>query len=652
MLLSVIIPLYNNSSTLARCLHSVLLIEEGVDVVVVDDGSDEDVRSIVDRYPSVRYFRQDHLGAATARNTGIQEARGDYLWFVDADDEVLPQASMLLSALADCRCDLFKMGTLLVGDRQGKAADVSFTEEVSQAMIFGRDKGTLDHTTYLYRRDFLLNHQLVYPERHSILEDSLFVLSCLDCNPTIYYNPSFQFYRIYTRTTTQGAWGSARRALFLPGISQFFTQFRLFSQRHEYARSLYDRYLYVYLRVLLVKCCSWSELLSFRQLAMHYWGRVDVKMRLLENEQIYRIGHRLCTLWRQPSSLEKSKSVVQLLACKAVGLAKEAFSELTVADESSLFDEMRREAVSALVGKSLTDVDVSLSRAGLFKLAATVDSIESTQRRRERALSAFASEVKAHFGYDTVVVKGSSLSRYYPDPLLRECGDNDVYFGNKAQEINQWLIEKGVEVDMRDPRHSTFTYQGVSFENHAYLMYPQTPGDTSKEPDWHFCRMGENLLTLCPEEEALFVAAHMEHHAVFHNECVILRQLIDWALLLQRVDYEKFNRVKAPSDINRFADLLTQYCISIFNIPVPQGWMPLSHKSLLGFCPVYMTEQRRAQNAVVRVTLRSLKYLRYRSVYKEVYGVSPFKRYYLHNILQATRQLLLGQHRAEGREKH
>jgi len=653
MLLSVIIPYYNNASTLSRCLHSVLLLGKDVEVIVVDDGSRVDASTIGDRNPSIRYFRQDHHGAAAARNRGIREAKGDFLWFVDADDEIVVQErDVLLETLSGCKCDLFKMGPLITGKKRTTVPDPSLTAMVGQDKIFGKEKGTLDHTTYLYRREFLLNNRLFYPEKQFILEDSMFVVSCLDSNPTICYNPSYQLYHIYTRTTTQGVWGSARRALFLPGISHFFAQFRQFSQVHPYARNLYDRYLYVYLRVLLVKCCSWNELLAFRQKIPQYWGKADLKMRILGNEQMYRMCHRLCSLLRHPSLLEQGNSSVLLVAGRSAALLEEPFHVLSIVDENAFMEEARNQAVLALVCRTLESLGSSMSRTICFKMAATADAIESTQRHREKALYAFAAEVKAHFGYDTVVVKGSSLSRYYPEPHLRECGDNDVYFGDKAQQINQWLVQKGIEVVMRDPRHSSFVYHGVSFENHAYLMFPSNPGDTSREPQWHFCPLGENLLALIPEEEAFFVAAHMEHHAVFHNERIILRQLIDWALLIQHVDYREFNRVKADTDMNRFADLLTQYCISLFHISAPAGWQPLSNRTLNAFYPVYMKEQRRASSALVRVTRRSFKYLRYCSVYREVYGVSPFKRYYIHNILKATRQLFLGQQRAEGREKH
>ena len=92
-LISIIIPCYNHGHYLDRALESVLAqTMPDWEVIVVDDGSTDDTRAVVRAYADgrVRYLYQENQGLAGARNTGIDHARGNYLAFLDADDEWEP----------------------------------------------------------------------------------------------------------------------------------------------------------------------------------------------------------------------------------------------------------------------------------------------------------------------------------------------------------------------------------------------------------------------------------------------------------------------------------------------------------------------------------------------------------------------------------
>jgi glycosyltransferase involved in cell wall biosynthesis len=90
---SVIIPCYNQAHFVAEAIESVLTqTHRQIEVVVVDDGSTDNTAAVVGRYPEVRYFQQENLGLAAARNTGLRFTGGDYLVFLDADDRLLPEA--------------------------------------------------------------------------------------------------------------------------------------------------------------------------------------------------------------------------------------------------------------------------------------------------------------------------------------------------------------------------------------------------------------------------------------------------------------------------------------------------------------------------------------------------------------------------------
>lgn len=91
---TVVIPTFNRAGALGACLDSVLgQTQPPLEVVVVDDGSDDETEAVVRRYPEdvVRYHRlARRSGAQAARNEGVRIARGDWIAFQDSDDEWLP----------------------------------------------------------------------------------------------------------------------------------------------------------------------------------------------------------------------------------------------------------------------------------------------------------------------------------------------------------------------------------------------------------------------------------------------------------------------------------------------------------------------------------------------------------------------------------
>jgi glycosyltransferase involved in cell wall biosynthesis len=92
-LVTVIIPTYNRARMLADALTSVMAQSfDDFQVVVVDDGSDEDLGPVVEPFgDAVRHVRIQHGGAARARNAGVDAARTDLLAFLDSDDLWLPE---------------------------------------------------------------------------------------------------------------------------------------------------------------------------------------------------------------------------------------------------------------------------------------------------------------------------------------------------------------------------------------------------------------------------------------------------------------------------------------------------------------------------------------------------------------------------------
>jgi glycosyltransferase involved in cell wall biosynthesis len=92
-LVSVVIPCFDQGHFLAEALESVLAqAHRPVEVVVVDDGSNDNTSAVARRYPGVRCIRTENRGLARARNLGLRESSGELLVFLDADDLLLEGA--------------------------------------------------------------------------------------------------------------------------------------------------------------------------------------------------------------------------------------------------------------------------------------------------------------------------------------------------------------------------------------------------------------------------------------------------------------------------------------------------------------------------------------------------------------------------------
>jgi glycosyltransferase involved in cell wall biosynthesis len=102
-LISVVIASYNQGHFLSESIESVLTQTiPCYEIVLVDDGSTDASSTVAERYPMVRYILQPHQGLHAARNRGLQEARGEYLVILDADDRLLPHhLAQSLQAFAD-----------------------------------------------------------------------------------------------------------------------------------------------------------------------------------------------------------------------------------------------------------------------------------------------------------------------------------------------------------------------------------------------------------------------------------------------------------------------------------------------------------------------------------------------------------------------
>ena len=92
---SIIIPVYNSESTLKRCIESVInQTYKNIEILIINDGSKDKSLNIMNEYKNkderIIVINQKNKGLSGARNTGINNATGDYITFIDSDDYIKP----------------------------------------------------------------------------------------------------------------------------------------------------------------------------------------------------------------------------------------------------------------------------------------------------------------------------------------------------------------------------------------------------------------------------------------------------------------------------------------------------------------------------------------------------------------------------------
>lgn len=147
-LVSIVVPCYNAERTIESCLDSLLSQGfQGLEIICVNDGSKDKTADILDsyrlRYPEVVVVNQENSGAWSARLSGIQKAKGDYIMFLDSDDVAVPGFIVKMYELASSiNCDLAVCGFNRVDIGTGKLMSAEFCKPLGSFSL-KKDPGRL-----------------------------------------------------------------------------------------------------------------------------------------------------------------------------------------------------------------------------------------------------------------------------------------------------------------------------------------------------------------------------------------------------------------------------------------------------------------------------------------------------------------------------
>ncbi|MBQ8625678.1 MAG: glycosyltransferase family 2 protein, partial [Agathobacter sp.] len=212
-LLSIAIPSYNSEAYMEKCIESLLIGGEDVEILIVDDGSKDRTAEIADayeaKYPTIcRAIHQENGGHGEAVNAGIRNATGLYFKVVDSDDWVDADAYMqildkLREFAQDGEATLDMLLANYVYEKDGaKHKQVMRQKGVPRDKVF-----TWSDVPHFFKGHYILMHSVIYRTKllhecglelpkHTFYVDSIYVFNPMPYVKTMYYM-NVDFYRYF-----------------------------------------------------------------------------------------------------------------------------------------------------------------------------------------------------------------------------------------------------------------------------------------------------------------------------------------------------------------------------------------------------------------------------------------------------------------------
>ena len=215
--LSIVIPAYNVGKKIDRCLNSIFKVDsELIEVIVIDDGSTDDTVDYLNKYSDkITVIRQSNKGVGHARNAGILEARGKYIWFVDADDEV-KMSYEILQLLKKREDSLIMFGyNIIDGDKKrtvvsslNKKIPINNISKYFDIIFDELPLNTLWNKFYL--RETIENEHILFNNFKSG-EDALFNYKFIDKSVSIYiFDKVYYTYYLHSNNTYKKTYDELR----------------------------------------------------------------------------------------------------------------------------------------------------------------------------------------------------------------------------------------------------------------------------------------------------------------------------------------------------------------------------------------------------------------------------------------------------------
>lgn len=180
-LISIIIPIYNVALYLKQCIESIINQEGNIEIILVDDGSIDKCPAICDEFAKkdnrIHVIHKSNAGVSSARNAGLDIAKGEWIWFIDGDDYIEQKSiESIVSAInKNPTSDLIQMGMKYL--YKDKLSD----NMVDNVFDFNKNSFLKKYISFhnhriLFKREIIENYNLRFTEGLKVSEDQEFQL--------------------------------------------------------------------------------------------------------------------------------------------------------------------------------------------------------------------------------------------------------------------------------------------------------------------------------------------------------------------------------------------------------------------------------------------------------------------------------------------
>ncbi|MGE5944861.1 MAG: glycosyltransferase [Flavobacteriales bacterium] len=213
-MVSVIIPCYNHGKYLANAIQSVFSQNyPSIEIIVVDDGSVDNTKTVCLEYPKVKYIYQTNSGVSAARNTGIKHATGEFFVFLDADDWFLNNAikTNVDYLLNNADAAFVSGGYELYYEPENKTWTIQqeIADDPYCKLLEGNFIGM--HATVMYRS--WIFEKFAFDESLSYCEDYVLYLQITRLYPIIQHTKLIAVYRKHDNNSSANYAGMMKSAL-------------------------------------------------------------------------------------------------------------------------------------------------------------------------------------------------------------------------------------------------------------------------------------------------------------------------------------------------------------------------------------------------------------------------------------------------------
>lgn len=315
--ISIIIPVYNSSKYLPECLVSVInqTLEE-IEIICINDGSTDKSEKVLNKYANIdnriKIINQKNSGAGFARNTGINNATGEYIAFLDSDDFYL-DTDVLEALYINARenkalicggefAEFRSNGTIFTQWEKTKEYGYSFeSNKIIKYIDYQFDFG---FTRFIYKREFLLENNIFFNKR-KYFEDPNFLVKVMIAAKEFYaIKKTVYWYRVNYK---KNKWNTDKIYDLLCGINenmlvskttQLTTLNRITTERLlvDYINVISPFYKYGKIKNELKKIFQNIIIQSINTNLLDYYFKTNNEIFSLRESYSFKIGSRIMWL--------------------------------------------------------------------------------------------------------------------------------------------------------------------------------------------------------------------------------------------------------------------------------------------------------------------------------------------------------------------